>query len=354
VGTADAEERQRGLEEVALDQSSGGQVAALEELAAWRSAEGKGGMAWCGALPGPVTDRHMAFEGPAFRETVRHHLRMERAPPGGRCSHCTAEQSGAHIRRCSAGLNTGRHHPIVDALAELLEREARLKQVRKEYTGCFRLVDPAPAHPLQMDLWFSAGQLSTPVPSVQPSVAAVAAGKCKPLRGGVGVSACLDFTLRDGTCASHRAVAFRDVEQGLVKMSLIKVRKYVESGAIDPELATLISLAFDQFGTASRDTHAFFRAVAIRQAQLSAGLYTVAQCVARWRQKLSTLVQRTISNQVVAEWESTATIAGQPHPDICAFRRIHLLCPPGARTRAPLAQPAAPGASAPAPFTAHS
>jgi hypothetical protein len=236
----------------------------------------------------------------------------------------------------------------VDALAELLTKEAGLKQVRKEYPGCFRLVDPAPAHPLQMDIWFSANQLSTPVPTVQPSAAAVAAGKCRLLQGGVGVSVCLDFTMRDGTCASYRAVASRDVEKGLVSVSLIKIRKYVESGAIDPELATFISLACDQFGTASRDTHAFFRALAIRQAQLSSGLYTVAHCVARWRMILSTLLQRTISNQVVEEWEATATIAGQPHPDLNAFRRPHLLRP--SCSRAPVAPPAAPSALAPVPF----
>jgi hypothetical protein len=353
VGAAEAGERQRGLEEREREQVAQGDAAGLagtlEELARWRSAAGKGATAYLNALPGAVTDKHAHFPPEEFRETLRRGLGIEREAPGGHCSNCKAAQSGAHIRRCAQGLNSDRHHKVVLALVELLRSEGRLIGVRREYSLCFQPEHRASDHSKQMDLWFPAGQLDTPVPTVQPSQGAIAAGKCSKLIGGYQVAVCLDYTLRDGTCRTYRAAASRDVVQGLIEASVIKVKTYVESGAINPATTTLISLAFDQFGTASPDTHAFFRRLAVHQAQQSGGLYSVAHCVARWRQKLSTLLQRTTSKQVVDAWYCTRAVAQQPPPAIRAFRQLYLLSPPSAR--APSAPPAAPGALPPASFT---
>jgi hypothetical protein len=288
----------------------------------------------------------MSLSGASYRELLRRLLCIERAPPGGRCANCGKPQSGAHIRRCAQGLNGDRHHRFVRLLLQLLREDGRLGRVQREYKLCFR---PEHRANKQMDLWFSAGQLNTPVPSVQPDPQVVASGVCAPLLGGMAVSVCLDFTLRDGTCPTYRTAASRDVEQGLTAASVIKVQKYVETGSIDSATTTLISLAYDQFGTASRDTHAFFRAVAARQAQLSDGIYTDASCVARWRQRLSTLLQCVISDQVVEAWETTATTPGQPPPALNAFRHLRLLAP--AAARAPQARLAALGAlGQPRPF----
>jgi hypothetical protein len=231
----------------------------------------------------------------------------------------------------------------VRTLALLLKEDGKLQRLEVETRYCFR-PEFREVSPKQMDLFVGAGQMDVPVPTVQPDPARVAAGVCGALKGGYQVAVCLDFTLRDGTCATYRVAASRDVVQGLVKASVVKVQTYVESRFIDCSSTTLISLAFDQFGTASRDAHAFFRAVAIHQAQqLSGGLYTVASCVARWRQRLSCLLHRILSDQVIAAWECTAPIPGRPAPDLNAYKKMRLLCPPVAR--APSGPLAAPGAA---------
>jgi hypothetical protein len=331
----------RALERALGDLPAGGERdAAPVRLASWCSAGGKGAMACLGLLPCAATDARFALGGEEYQKLLRRHLGIERAPPGGRCPNCGAAQSGAHTRSCSKSLNSDRHHSFVRTLLPLLKEDGKLLRAQCECQHCFR---PEHRANKQMDIWFSAGQLDTPVPTVQPCAAKVASGVCAPLLGGLRVSVCLDFTLRDGTCGTYRAAASRDVVQGLVAASETKVQKYVETGSIDTATTTLISLAYDQFGSASRDTHAFFRAVAVHQAQHSAGLYTVASCVARWRQRLSALLQRIISDQVVAAWETTASVPGQPPSDLSAFRRIHLPCPQAAR--APPAPPRPAGAA---------
>jgi len=103
---------------------------------------------------------------------------------------------------------------------------------------------------------------------------------------------------------------------------------------------TTFSVAMDQFGAASQDVHALVRAFAIRQARLSDGLYTVSSCVARWRQKLPVVLQRSISDVVIGDWATTASAAGgAPAPVFDAYKRISLLRPRAAAGVAPAEPP---------------
>jgi hypothetical protein len=281
----------------------------------------------------PSTDNGLAMGGAQFRETIRRHIGWERPAPGGNCHRCARPQSGAHARRCSQGANSVRHHLVVDAVMGMLKRDAKLHGVACETTLPFRRGAQLRAG-AQMDLYFAAGQVCLPVPKVQPDPRK----GHPPLTGGLGVACCLDVTISDGTCATYRAAASRDVKTQLDAASMRKIKTYVYSGALAPATTTLFSLALDQFGAASADTHAIVRALAVRQAQHGDGSLTVASCIARWQQKLSVILQRSISDQVIADWEATRPSDDCLSPAVDAFRRIALLCPA-----------AAPVAGAPAP-----
>jgi hypothetical protein len=289
----------------------------LESLARWRSQASRGAMACFAALP--CDDHHLTMGPLHFREALRRHLGLERPPPGGLCKRCKQPQSGAHIRRCNQGPNSTRHHKLVDALYVLLRGDAKLRGVRKDTDVPFRHGDT----PYFMDLYVPAGQLDLPTPAVQP-----AASSARRLSGGRAVAVCLDVTIRDGTCPSYRREAACDVSAGLLKASLNKITTYVDSGALDPATTTLFSVALDQFGAASRDTHSVVRALAVRQAEFSDGLYPVASCVARWRQKLSVVLQRSISELVIEDWPSTLPAAPGAPLALDAYKHTSLLCRP--------------------------
>jgi hypothetical protein len=295
----------------------------LEALARWRSQASQGAMA-CFAAP-PSTDVHLAMAGAQFRETVRRHLGMDRPAPGGRCHRCKQPQSGSHVRRCAQGANSVRHHMVVDALMHMLQQDAHLHGVKSETTLPFRRGAQLRAG-AQMDLYFAAGQVDLPVPKVQPDLRMGHA----PLRGGLGVACCLDVTISDGTCATYRDRASRDVKAQLLAASARKIKTYVNTGALSPATTTLFSLALDQFGAASADTHAIVRALAVRQARRSGGSLTVASCIARWRQKLSVVLQRSISDQVIADWDATLPSDDCHTPRVDGYRGLWLLRPPAA------------------------
>jgi hypothetical protein len=308
--TAAAQELQRVIGAIADDNTR------LEWLARWRSQASTGAMACFAALPSD--DAHLSMGPLQFREALRRHMGLERPPPGGLCKRCRQPQAGAHVRRCPYGPNSTRHHKLVDALFALLRSDAKLRGVLKDTDAPFRH-----GTTYFMDLYVPAGQLDLPAPAVQP-----AADGAQRLGGGLAVAVCLDVTIRDGTCPTYRREAAADISAGLRAASLNKIKTYVDSGALDPATTTLFSVALDQFGAASQDAHAVVRALAVRQAQFSDGLYTVAACVARWRQKLSVVLQRSISDLVIADWPSTIPATPGAAPDLDAYRHASLLSAP--------------------------
>jgi hypothetical protein len=266
------------------------------------------------------------MSGEAFRETLRRFLGLERPPPGGVCPTCGAPQSGGQVRRCGHYL-TRRHHDFVECVAHLVRHDARVRDVDTETRAPFRL---GALPDKTMDIVFPSHQVDLPVPNVQPSAAAAATG-CPPLRGGVSVACCLDITVSDCTLQSYARVAARDVQKHLHNASAAKIRTYVASGAMNLATFTIFSLAYDQFGAASPDTHAVIRVLARRQAAHSNGRLPTAVCVTRWRQKLSMQLQRIMSDKVIWAWNKTC---GTPlHPlrpgGLSEFRQLRLLRSPG-------------------------
>jgi hypothetical protein len=294
------------------------------KMARWRSQASKGGMAYLSALP--TSGRAFGMAAPQFREALRRAMGVERAAPGGACPGCQQElQSGAHIRSCSRGFATPRHTAVADALARMLRSQAGVRGVRQEARHMFA-TGTRPKN--MMDISFPAGQVHLPVPVVQPPPP-------RRLLGGLAVRACLDVTIRDGTCLTHRATAAADIAAGLVTASEKKITRYVMSDALDLRQTTLFSVAMDQFGACSADTHALIRTFALRQAAISGGVYTPATCVGRWRQQLSVALQNAISNSVLDAWPRIRAIPGQPAPALTAYRQTWLLshAPPSGALR---------------------
>ncbi|KAG5185650.1 hypothetical protein JKP88DRAFT_276555 [Tribonema minus] len=207
-----------------------------------------------------------------LRRTLRRHLGVERpAPAAARCPNCHKPvNTGAHLRRCTQGLNVTRHNLLADALFQLLKQYAARHGFNKF-----------------MDIVFGSNQACLPVPTVQPSADAAQGGA-------------------------------RDVQRVLESASQEKMDTYLVSGALDPTTHTLFSAAFDHFGAMSRDTQALLHAPAERSLH---GSYNFAQRVAFWRRRTSLALQRALTRVVIDNWN--AVIA--PDGDVSAYRRIALL-----------------------------
>ncbi|KAG5176441.1 hypothetical protein JKP88DRAFT_216219, partial [Tribonema minus] len=294
---------------------------ALEAVAAWRSGASKGAMGFLAQLPS--TDPAETMSPPEFRETLRRHLGVERpASAAARCPKChKTVESGAHLRRCTQGLNVTRHNLLADALFQLLKQVAHLRGLDRDTLAPFRRYAARHGFNKFMDIVFGSNQICLPVPKVQPSADAVAAGRCTKLRGGFEVACCIDVTIRDSSCPSRLRQAqggARDVQRVLESASQEKIDTYVVSGALDPTTHTLFSAAFDHFGAMSCDTQALLHALAEQSSQ---GSYNLAQRVAFWRRRTSLALQRALTRVVIDNWN--AVIA--PDGDVSAYRRIALL-----------------------------
>ncbi|KAG5176602.1 Polycystin cation channel-domain-containing protein [Tribonema minus] len=244
---------------------------------------------------------------PEFRETLRRHLGVERpAPAAAQCPKCHKPvDSGAHLHRCTQGLNVTRHNLLADALFQLLKQVAHLRGLDRDTLAPFRRYAARHGFNKFMDIVFGSNQICLPVPKVQPSADAAQGGA-------------------------------RDVQRVLESASQEKIDTYVVSGALDPTTHTLFSAAFDHFGAMSRDTQALLHALAEQSSQ---GSYNLAQRVAFWRRRTSLALQRALTRVVIDNWN--AVIA--PDGDVSAYRRIALLQVP--RPSPASAEPPAPPAS---------
>ncbi|KAG5192424.1 hypothetical protein JKP88DRAFT_284378 [Tribonema minus] len=231
---------------------------ALEAVAAWRSGASKGAMGFLAQLPS--TDPAETMSPPEFRETLRRHLGVERpAPAAARCPKCHRPvDSGAHLRRCTQGLNVTRHNLLADALFQLLKQVAHLRGLDRGTLapGPFRHYAARHGFNKFMDIVFGSNQA----------------------QGGA-----------------------RDVQRVLESASQEKIDTYVVSGALDPTTHTLFSAAFDHFGAMSRDTQALLHALAEQSSQ---GSYNLAQRVAFWRRRTSLALQRALTRVVIDNWNA--------------------------------------------------
>ncbi|KAG5185683.1 hypothetical protein JKP88DRAFT_219118 [Tribonema minus] len=270
---------------------------ALEAVAAWRR---RGASGFLGAIAEAPSS---TMSSPEFRETLRRHLGVERpAPAAARCPKCHKPgDTGAHLRRCTKGLNVMRHNLLADALFQLLKQVAHLRGLDRDTLAASRRCAARHGFNKFLDIVFGSNQVCLPVPRVQPSADAVAAGRCTKLRG--------SFEAQGDA---------RDVQRVLESATQEKIDTYVVSGALDPTTHTLVSAAFDRFSATSRDAQALLHALAEQSSQ---GSYNLSQRVAFWRRRTSLALQRALTRVVIDNWN--AVIA--PDGDVSAYSRIALL-----------------------------
>jgi hypothetical protein len=58
--------------------------------------------------------------------------------------------------------------------------------------------------------------------------------------------------------------------------------------------------------------------------------WSVSQCIARWRQRLSVVMQRSVSASVASAFARSECPDGHPAPNVGAFAHVRLLLRPPA------------------------
>ena len=118
----------------------------------------------------------------------------------------------------------------------------------------------------------------------------------KQMNGGLIDVTIVDQTGVDLNAASHTAgvAVMRKAEE--------KLNKY--EGKFPPSY-TLIPLALEQTGRSCPHTSRFVRAAAEHESSACEGAYTVSACISRWRQRISVVLQRSISESVLRSFRKT-------------------------------------------------
>jgi hypothetical protein len=278
----------------------------IDFFARWRSQAAKGSMAFLSVLPS--NERDMTMSGSDFREAGRRALGIERPDPGGLCSSCHRELTAVHARRCGGGI-TSRHNAVRNAMASALSHEAGLTGVEKESREPFASsTNPS----LRIDVVIPGGQMA------MPGEGAGAADK----------AALVDVTLIDPGATEYRLEASRTAGAAAATKAQEKYNHYLPY--TEGARFTLFPVAIELFGAACAETHTLVKALAVHQAQSSGGAWSVSQCVARWRQRLSVVMQRSVSASVASAFARVERDEDRPIPNVGAFAHVRLLLRPPA------------------------
>jgi hypothetical protein len=246
------------------------------------------------------------MSGAAFREAMRRWLGLHRPDPGGLCPKCDTEQTGEHALRCiRTGEGTFRHNTVRDLLARWLTGVARLTGVQKEVNEPFIALG---REELRIDILVPGGQLTMPDPADS------------------GKDILLDVTLSDPTGPRYRAAAAN--RSGVAAASAVMAKNNHYLGHLDLDRHKLITIAFELYGYSADETRALIRTVALHQYRSNAAGYTLAQHVARWRQRLSVALQRVASDSLARNFARTrARGGGAAPPAVDAYLQVALLRP---------------------------
>ena len=292
-------------------------------LARFRSQAGKGAGAFLTVSPSSSAD--LSFDPALMRETMRRWIGVERPPPtGGLCRNhgCSAQQSGDHALNCSmTGEQNTRHNALRDMFARRLTSALQLVGVKKEDNEPF----VAKGRPeLRMDVTFPGKQgfamCSPMTPEGRPITGAPANAH---QRGGL-----LDVTITGPTAASYRKDAA--VEDGATARKRAQGKYNHYAAHFDQLSLTFIPLAFETYGRHGLHVKPFLRALARHEAKTSGGGLEYSSCIQWWRQRISVVLQRSISQGVAHNWARTRAGGGSDvlHPAVDAYTRVRLLVRP--------------------------
>ena len=297
----------------------GEQPERLRALARHLSMSGRGAAAFLATLPS--ANPHLSMSAPAYRESMRRWLDIELPDPGGLCSNsaCSQAQTARHAARCSkTGEQNYRHNPLCDMIADVLRTRLKLKHVMREDSQYF----VAAGFPdFKLDVTWQYGQMHMPQWDKQGRLLRQQ-DPAKQLNGGLIDVTVVDQTGTDLEAASHTAGA------AAMRKALGKYTKY--EGKFPPNY-TLIPIALEQSGRSCPNTSRFVRAAAEHESAACDGAYTVSACIARWRQRISIVLQRSISESVLRTFRKTrADPAKGTAPVVNGHMSVSLLVLPAA------------------------
>jgi len=256
----------------------------------------------------------------AYRESMRRWLDIEMPAPGGLCSNaaCAEQQTARHAARCcKTGEQNYRHNPLCDMVADVLRTRLKLKHVVREDTQ-YCVAAGFPEN--RLDVTWQHGQMRLPqwdrhgrlLRQQDPD---------KQMNGGL-----VDATVVDQTADVYVKEASHTAGVTVMRKAEEKLNKY--EGKF-PSNYTLIPFAFEQTGRSCPHTSRFTRAAAEHESQQCDGAYSVSSCIARWRQRFSMVLQRSISESVLRSFRKTrADPALGTAPVVNRYKTVSLLVLP--------------------------
>lgn len=290
----------------------------LRSLARYLSMSGHGAAAFLATLPS--ASPHLSMSPPAYRESMRRWLDVELPDPGGLCSNasCDHAQTARHAARCSrTGEQNYRHNPLCDMFADVLRTRCKLKHVMREDSQYF--VD-AGFPDYRLDVTWQDGQMRMPQWDKQGRLLRPQ-NPDRQMNGGLIDVTVVDQTGIDVEAASHTAGV------AAMRKAMEKHSKY--EGKFPPNY-TLIPIALEQSGRSCPNTGRFVRAAAEHESEACSGAYSVSACIARWRQRISIVLQRSISESVLRLFRKTrADPASGGPPIVGGHLSVSLLVVPG-------------------------
>ena len=105
--------------------------------------------------------------------------------------------------------------------------------------------------------------------------------------------------------------------------------KYTKYEGKHPPNYTLIPIALEQSGRSCPNTSRLVRALAEHESAACDGVYSVSSCIARWRQRISIVLQRSISESVLRNFRRTRVDPARGAPPVVdRHMSVSLLVPP--------------------------
>ena len=286
-------------------------------LAQHRSQSDKGAMAYL--TVDPNNDRMRTIAAAPLREAMRRSLRIIRPATGGLCGNvaCPQDMDGEHALACMlcATEQTARHEFIKHALVALAKRVS-VHATKEDSTPFVGTARPD----RRMDIVIAGGQMKIPLPmrpdgTLVPNVSATARDR----------GLLVDVFWADPTAQRYRRKAAQEDGAALVDTTREKYTRYGDD--IITIAFTLIPFGVEILGRICRHAHAYVRSMAFHETSASDGAYPYSSIMMKWRQYISTAVQRAVSESVARSMsKSRAKEPIADHPfDRDAHMQVRLL-----------------------------
>jgi len=251
-----------------------------------------------------------------MREAMRRSIGREQPPPGGLCAGptCNVVQSAAHARNCvRTGRQNFRHDDVKHAILAAVRQMPGLSAANVAVEDHFPFSAKGEGR-LAMDITIAPNTgFIAPKPLKEGGAAAppiaLTAGGLQPGQRGV----LLDVCLKDETAQTMRYEASK--RSGAAALAGTKERFNTYPGNYCPATYTLFPLVVEHGGRIGPHAYVLLKAFASHEAAKT--LVPRGQLLARWRQRFSIALQRTLSRSTMDCMQATRARDGPaaPRPD---------------------------------------